>query len=426
MNYSINNLVDSEVELIIELTVDDFVKEQEKVIREMSSDLKINGYRPGKVPSEMAKNYLSSVEITEKAALLALEKIYRDIVQKENLAVIGSPEVEITKIVPDQGVTFKIKAAILPEIKLPDYKKLAQEVAKNDEEIKVDTKEVEETLDWLRQSRAQLKKVTERSAQNEDLLTIDYKIKLEDKVIENGEASDYKLVLGKNFLLPGFDNELKGLKIGDKKTFTLVIPNDWDNEEIKGKTVTIDVTIKDIQEKELPVADDAFAAGLGHFANLNELKQNIRDGLLIEKQEKEKQRRRLAIIDKILEQIDLTIPKILLDAEIETMLQELQGRLDEIQLSYSDYLTQIKQTDEGFRKELLPLAEKRVKTGLLLAAIAQEENITVTEEEVTAKTAEILSRIPDQNIVKNIDQEKLKDYAAELIKNEKVFKLLEN
>ena len=426
MNYSINYLANSEVELIIELTVDDFIKEQEKAIQEMSADLKINGYRPGKVPPEVAQTYLSPIEITERAAFLALEKIYPEIVQKEKLAVISSPAAEIIKLVPDQGVTFKLTAAIIPEIKLPDYKKLAKEVATDKKEIKVETKEIEETLDWLRQSRAQFKKVTERSAQNEDLLTIDYKIKLEDKIIQNGEAADYKLVLGKNFLLPGFDEKLKGLKIGDQKTFPLVIPNDWENEEIKGKTVIIEVTVKDIQEKELPVLDDTFAKNLGHFATLNELKQNIHDGLLVEKQEKEKQRRRLAMIDKILEQIDIVLPKILLDSEIENMIQELQSRLDEIQLSFSDYLNQLKQTEEGFKKELLPLAEKRVKVGLLLTAIADQEKITVTEDELTAKTAEILSRIPDENIIKNINQERLKEYATELIKNEKVFELLEN
>ena len=144
------------------------------------------------------------------------------------------------------------------------------------------------------------------------------------------------------------------------------------------------------------------------------------------KQEKEKQRRRLAMIDKILEQIDIVLPKILLDSEIENMIQELQSRLDEIQLSFSDYLNQLKQTEEGFKKELLPLAEKRVKVGLLLTAIADQEKITVTEDELTAKTAEILSRIPDENIIKNINQERLKEYATELIKNEKVFELLEN
>jgi FKBP-type peptidyl-prolyl cis-trans isomerase (trigger factor) len=177
--------------------------------------------------------------------------------------------------------------------------------------------------------------------------------------------------------------------------------------------------------KTIPPLDDMFAQSLGNFKNLEELKKNIKEGLTFEKQEKEKERWRLDVMEEIIKQISEEIPDILIEAEKSKMLEELKIRVAEIQLPFEEYLKQIKKTEEELLKDFLPLAEKRVKMALVLKEIADQEKIEITETEIDQKVNEILKQLPDPELKNKINLEELKIFASGLIRNEKVFELLE-
>ncbi|NMB92040.1 MAG: hypothetical protein GYA31_00135 [Parcubacteria group bacterium] len=177
--------------------------------------------------------------------------------------------------------------------------------------------------------------------------------------------------------------------------------------------------------KIVPPLDDVFAQSLGNFQTLEELKKNIKEGLTIEKQEKEKERWRLEVMEEIIKQIKEEIPDILIEAEKSKMMEELKIRLAEMQLPFEEYLKQIKKTEEELLKDFLPLAEKRVKMALVLKEIAEQEKIEITEEEIEKKINEILNQLPDPELKNKINLEELKIFASGLIRNEKVFELLE-
>lgn len=341
MKLNTKPLEKSRMEIIIELNNDDLLPFKNKALEELGSKLTLPGYRQGKAPLDLVANYVSPTEVYEKTAILALDNIYPQIIKENKIEVIGQPIVNITKLIPDSLVEFKIEITVLPHLELPDYKKIAQNKKKNyPSDVKVEEKEIDEALNWLQKSK----------------------------------------------------------QVIDPET----------------------------KEKIIPPLDDAFAQSLGEFKNLEELKQNIRENLKTEKQAKEKERWRLEIMEEISSQIKQDIPDLLIEAEQEKMLDELKIQLAEMQLKFEDYLSQIKKTEEELKTEFQPLALKRVKMALILKEIAQIENIEATDEEIENKINEILSHLPEPELKDKINLEELKIFAAGLIRNEKVFELLES
>jgi len=348
MEFQTKPLEKSKIEITIELNDEDLHPFKDKALEELGSQLTLPGYRQGKAPLNLVENHISAIEVYEKTAVFALEKFYPQIIKNNKIEAIGQPMINITKLIPESLVEFKVEAAILPHLELPDYKKIAK------------------NKNLLRSTQQNL---VSRSARN---------------------------------------------KQQDKKEVSV------DKKEIEEALKWLQKT------KQTPSLDDKFAQSLGKFKNLEELKQNIRDSLKIEKQAKEKEQWRLGVIEEIITQMKGEIPDLLIQAEQEKMLDELKIRVEEMQLPFEDYLKQIKKTEEEIKTEFQPLALKRVKMALILKEIAQLEKIEAKDKEIEDKANEILNRLPDPNLKDKINLEELKIFALGLIRNEKVFELLEN
>jgi len=424
MKVKINSLPKSKIEVIVCLDKDDILPFKEIALKDLSKNLKINGYRPGKAPLSITENHLPALKVYEKAASLAIEKFYPGIIKDKKIQAIGYPSINITKIIPDQEVEFKAEISVIPELDLPDYKKIAGDMQKEKKNIAIDKKEIKEALEWLQNSRSTLKKV-ERPAKEEDIVTIDYQIKEKEALIKNGEDKNYTFILGKGRFIPGFEKNLVGMKSGENKVFNVVVPESWAQKDLQGKKLSVEISLKEIKEKKLPSLNDKFAEKLGKFKNLEELKENISKGLKMEKEAKEKERWHLAILDKIIADTKADIPEILINSEVEKMLEELKVQLEKIQLTFEKYLEQIKKTEEQLRKDLQELAKKRVFSALVLREIGLLEKIEVPEDEIKEKVNNILQQIPDPEAKKKINPEDLKEFALGIIRNEKVFRILE-
>jgi trigger factor len=425
MEIKINSLQKSKKEIIVSLNQKDLLPFKEEALKELNKDLKINGYRLGKAPLSIAENHLSSLKVYEKMASLAIEQIYPKIIKEKKIQAIGYPSINITKIIPNQEVEFKAEISVIPHIELPDYQEIIKKIPKvKKETLVIEKKEIEQALIWLQNSRASLEKVN-RPAQKEDIVTIDYQIKEDKNLIENGEDKDYSFILGKGNFIPGFENNLIGMKSGEEKKFELVVPKDWAQKNLQNKKLTINVFLKEIKTKQLPSLDDKFAQSIGKFKNLEDLKKNIQEGLLLEKKQKETEKWRLEALEKIVAETKADLPDILVQNEIEKMIEELKIQLDRMQLPFEKYLEQIKKDEKELRKELQELAEKRVISALVLREIASVEKIEVSEKEIKEKVNEILKQIPETEKKENIDKNNLREFALGIIRNEKVFQILE-
>lgn len=424
MKIKIDSLPKSKIEMIVNLDKEDLLSFKEIALKDLNKDLKIDGYRVGKAPLSIAENHFSPLKIYEKAASLAIEKFYPQIIKEKEIQAIGYPSISITKIIPNQEVEFKAEISIIPNLDLPDYKKIAKDMQAEKLDIMIEKKEIDDALLWLQNSRSVLEKV-ERPAQKEDIVTIDYQIKEKESLIKNGEDKNYSFVLGKGHFIPGFEENLIGMKAGENKIFNVTVPGSWAQKDLQGKKLSVEISLKEIKKRKLPALNDKFAQELGKFKDLEELKKNIVKGLKIEKEAKEKEKCRLAVLDKIITNTKADIPEMLIHTEIEKMMEELKSQLEKIQLTFEKYLGQIKKTEEELRKDFQELAKKRVFSALVLREIGLLEKIEVSEGEMKEKANEILQQIPDPKVKEKINPEDLKEFALGIIRNEKVFQILE-
>jgi len=311
-------------------------------------------------------------------------------------------------------------------IELGNYKGI--EVKKH--KLKVEEKEIDHSLDYLQKSRAKI--ITINSpAQKGNRTEIDFEVRSGGVQIENGLSKNHPLILGEGHFLPGFEDNLEGMKAGEEKEFSLKVPADWGDKRIADKNLDFKVKINIVQERQIPEINDEFAKSLGKFDSISALKENIKQGLMQEKEIFEKQRIRIEIIEKVAENSKIEVPEELVEKELENMVNEFKMSVDQFGMDFETYLTQIKATAEELKKGWKDQAVKRVKIGLCLKAIADKEKIAPTTQEIEERMNQELMRLkvpPAGGIpteVGNIDLVAFKEYTENILINEKVFELLE-
>ena len=466
MQVSIKKLPKSKIELTCEISSADFAQYLDKAVENLAKELEIKGFRKGFVPREIAKNHLSQKEILEEAVNLAVNDTFPKAIKENKLEVIDLPKVEVLKIAPQNPLVYKVLVSVLPEIELPDYKEISTEINNRNKEalerkLKVEEKEINDAILRLQKSRAKYITVS-REVRAGNCIKIKLKIKnlprtvpealargqiskisegqlfrdrekvdLFNQGAEVGGIEEHEGILGSGYFLPDFEKELLGMRAGEQKSFLQEIPINHINKELAGKTLDFEVKMNLVQEVELPEINDEFAKNLGDFESIQNLRQNIAEGIRTEKEEKEKQKNRQELIQKIARESRLEIPDILVEKKTEQEIFNLKQNIEASGLNFQQYLEELKKTEDEFKKDLHFGAENQVKIALVLHRLAEVERIEVSEEEIKEKVAQYLKRSSDdskyQNIkMSRIDPERLKLYYEDAIKNEKTFKLLEN
>jgi len=407
----------SEIELKIEVPVEEWQEFLDGAAKELSKDLKIEGFRPGYAPLKLVEEKIGIAGILEEAAEHCIQKCYVKAVLENNVEVIGQPEVSILKLAKNNPFEFKAKVAIMPEVKLPDYKKIALETKRN--KVLVEEKEVEETLSLIRKSRA---KFSQKSGpcQKSDWVEIEYS----SPQIENGKKTEDAFILGEGRLIPGFEENLEGMEGSQEKEFSQIFPKNHLQKDLAGKEIDFKVKLKSVQKVELPEINDGFAQEVGNFKNMAELKNSVKEGISTEKETAESQRVRQNILEKITEKSGLETPEILINNVKNQMLADLkQGVPQKLGITFEEYLNKVNKTEKDLLDSFSAEAEKRVKESLVLREISKKEKIGVSNEEVEIEANKILKNYPNNQ---KIDAEKLKDYTKEVIMNEKTFQFLES
>ncbi len=433
MDVSLTVLPGSEIEITIALSPIEFAPHLATAAHLISEEVEIEGFRKGKAPYDVVKNRVGEHALYERAAEAAVRASYpkaqEQLIENGKLfgehPAIGRPEVTITKLAPGNEFTYKIKMAVMPNVTLPDYRAIAKSTATDKKEQAVTNEEIEKAIGWLAESRMKLVAAS-RPAAAGDHVEVDFEIRHNGVKIAEGDSRNHPLVIGQGKFMPGFEDALIGMHANDQKIFTLAVPHDWREASVAGKSLDFNVTMKAVQERILPEITDEFAKGLGEFASLVALRANIREGLLAEKKEKENQRIRGAIIAEIAQQSNMELPAVLIASEIEKMTAELKAGISDLGMQWPDYLLHIKKTEKDIKSGWQDEAKNRVRAALALREIARKEHITPTEEEIAERTQQYLVQFKNNGeAAKNIDPAELRDYAQGILKNEKVFDLLE-
>lgn len=372
------DLSDTKVKLSVSLDEKRLSPVKQRVLERLGKNVKLQGFRQGKAPMHVVEKNVDQQLLQREFMDEALNEFYTEAAQNEKLRPIDRPQISLTKFVPFTTLEFEAEVEILGSVKLPDWKK----IKKTKPKAEVTEQDITEVIKNLK-TRAADKKDVDRAAKDGDQVWIDFKgVDAKGEPVKGADGKDYPLALGSKTFIPGFEENLVGLKPKATKEFTITFPKDYGVSALQSKKVTFTVTVNKVQEVVEPKLDDAFAAKLGPFKTVKELKDSIKKELSLEKQNQAEREFEAKVVEEIAEKSKMNLPETLIQEQVVSLLQELKQNLAYRGQTYNEYLEQEKTTDEDLRKELKPRAEKRVKTGLVLAEISNEEKITVTEEEI--------------------------------------------
>lgn len=385
MSHTTKKLEKSQVELTITVPPAEYQKHLEKAAQRISERAAIKGFRPGKAPYEMVKKEIGEMKIMQEALETIVSGSFFEVIKSEGVETVGMPQISMEKMAPGNDVVFKATVALMPKVKLVDISaqgRSARHMASGKKEIKlVEDKDIEKALDSLREMRAK-EVIKSGKAAGNDMALIDLEMFLDKIPVEGGQAKDYRVYLGEDHYVPGFNQRVAGLQKGDEKEFSLDFPPTHYQKNLAGKKVNFKVKVKDVYERQLPPADDEFAKALGQesFAKLQEL---LRHNLTEEAEKHAEQKYEIALLDTMVAQSEFEeIPEVLLNAERQKMFYELKSDLEHHGITIEKYLEDIKKTEQEMFEEFRAQAEKRAKAALVSRQIAKENNLTVDDAEI--------------------------------------------
>ncbi len=415
MEYKIKEKPKSEKEIEVSLTVAEIEKELVDVGQELSTEMKFDGFRSGKVPLEIIQEKVGPNFLWERAAQLALQRAVLTISQKEGIDIIPPIKTDIVKIESGQPLTCNVSVVFLPQIILSDYREKVKGIFEEKKEIKIEPAEVEKALNNLQKSRAKIVRVL-REAQDSDLVLFNFQGRIDGVPQEGLRGDKTEIILGEKRFIREFEKEIIGAKEGEKKKFSLRMPT---SEGVK-KEVEFEVEILAVNQREIPLANDDFARSLGNFSDLKELVQKLEKNIRSEKENSERDLTRTKALELIIKNLSVEIPDILIERESQKMLNEFKSYFGEEKF-FNEYLTQNQKDETKLKEEWKEEAKKRILISLTLRAIAKREGIKASDEEIK----EHWNQLNDE-VKRKTDEKQLRNYLEEVIQNKKVMEKLES
>lgn len=411
----------SQTELTVELSVEEFSPYIKKGALKISNEVKIDGFRPGHIPYDVLKKKIGEMTILEEGARIAINKtIEKVIIENIEGDPVGQPRVDILKLAPQNPLVYKVVVAKLPTIVIDDYK--SANIKEKKAEISDD--ELNKTIQDICEMRAQ-EVISENEIRNGDKALIDIEMFLDKIPVDGGQSKGVALIIGKNFIIPGFDKKLIGAKKGEIKDFDLPYPGDYHMKNLAGKMVNFKVKVNEVYERILPKRDDEFAQRFG-LKKFSELEENVKKSILDQKNKENSQKSEKEMLEKLINKASFgDIPEMLIEHEGETMMAELESAIENQGAKFEDYLQNIKKTRNELMLDLLPEAVKRVKVSVLIRDIAKKEKIVVKPEEIENNIKEMLLAYKDnKEAVERVDMPEYRNYITNVLASRKVIDLL--
>lgn len=420
MKTTVKKLSDTKVELTISLGSEELSAAEQVALTKMAADVKVPGFRKGKVPVSVAAKHVNPAALQEQTLDNALSKAVAEAFMAEKIQALDRPAVDVKKFVPGQELEFTAEVEIIPPVKLGNYKKLK---AKR-QAVKVEDKEVEEIITRMRENFTEKTEV-KRAAKEGDEAVIDFTGKKDDVPFDGGAAKDFALKLGSGQFIPGFEEGVIGHKAGETFDLKLTFPKDYHAKELAGANVVFTVTLHKVNELSLPEVNDEFAAKCGPFTSADELKADIKREITAQKEREADEKLKDDLVGELAEASKVALPELLIDDQIRSIEQDLMQNLMYRGLTLDSYLQTQKFTDkDDWRaKEARPAAEKRVKAGLVLAELSKELGVEVSHEELSAqieamkqqygKDPKIAERFNDPNVHRDIANRMITDKTVE-------------
>lgn len=423
MKYTFEKAEKSTVKIEIKLTAAEWKAANTTAYENTKGKYSLPGFRKGKVPKHLLEATYGAGIFYEEAINVAFPKYYGEILDKEtSIEAIAAPDLDV-KDISEKGITLVAIVPVKPEVKLGEYKGIKFDKV----EYNVKDEDIEDDIKRLQERNSRMVDVEGRAVENGDTVNIDYSGSVDGVKFEGGTAEKQNLVIGSGSFIPGFEEQIIGMNIGEERDINVKFPEEYHAENLKGKDSVFHIVLHGIKKKELPEITDEFIKDSTGSESVEAYKKEARERL--EAQNKMRADREIedAIVNKISEGATVEIPEALIENQISRMVQEMEYRLQYQGLKLEDYLKYTGQTMDDFRKGYKEQAEGIVKSQLVIEEIIKLENIEATEEDVEARVAEMAEKqgkkAPD---VKKHMQSRQLDYMKNEIIIKKLFDFLKS
>ncbi len=429
MSLQVEKLEKNMAKLTIEVGAEELEKAIEKAYQKQKKQISIPGFRKGKVPRQMVEKMYGKEVFYEDAANELIPDAYDKALEECTEDIVSSPKIEVTQIESGKPFVFTATVALKPEVKLGKYKGV--KIDKIDAEVTED--DVMAEIEKEREKSARNITVEDRPVKDGDMTTLDFEGFVDGVAFEGGKGENYPLTIGSGAFIPGFEEQLVGAEIGKEVEVKVTFPEDYQAENLKGKDAVFKCTIKEIKEKELPELDDEFASEVSEFETLAEYKEDVKKNLIEKKEKDAKNAREDAAIKAAVEVSEMEIPDAMLETQQRQMVDEFAQRITMQGLSMEQYFQFTGTNYQQMVEQVKPQAEERIKSRLVLEAIAKAENIEATEEDYEKelgtmaevyqmeldKVKELMGEREKKNIMQDLAVRKAAEFVAENAKESK-------
>ena len=405
---SCEKLEKSMVALTVDVSAADFDAAVEKAYKKQRGSIRVPGFRPGKAPRRMIENMYGAGVFYEEAVNEALPDAYAAAVKEAELEVVGYPEVELLSV-GKEGFSFKATVAVYPEVTLGQYKGVEAPKA----EVNVTDEDVDKRLASMADQNSRMVSVDDRAVQTGDVANIDFEGFLNGEPFDGGKSDNFDLEIGSGSFVPGFEDQVAGMSVGEEKDINITFPQDY-HADLAGKDVVFQVKVNAIKVKERPELDDEFAKDVSEFDTLDELKKDVREKLTAEREEAAKRAFEDAVMTKVAENITADIPDAMVEEQSRRFVENFRMQIQSQGIPYEQYMKMTGMDEEKLLEDAKGPAMGQVRMDLAIAAIVKEENIEASDEEVEAEYEKMAGQY-------GMDVENVKKYmSADLVKEQLV------
>ena len=404
----------NEVKLTFNIEAEKFEEAMKKVYVKTAKYFNIPGFRKGKAPMQLVERQYGSAIFYEDAFNELVPDIYDEAIKENKIEAVSRPNIDIVQMEKGKELIFTATVETKPEVELGKYKGI--EIKKI--EYNTTDKDIEHELGHMAERNSRLVSIEDRPVEKGDITTIDFVGSIDGVEFEGGKAENHELEIGSNTFIPGFEDQIIGMKIDEEKDIKVKFPEDYFSKDLAGKDAIFKVTLHEIKKKELPKIDDEFAKDVSEFDTLDELKNSIKEKLDTENTEKAKYETEEEAIKAVCDNTKLDIPNGMIELEIDNMVKDMENRLSYQGLNLNQYLQIMGKTETEIRDNFREQAEKNIKSRLVLETIVKAEKIEVTPEEVSDKIKEMAKQYgrKEDELLAN---EQLKEYIEGNLKTEK-------
>lgn len=401
MSVQVENLEHNMAKLTIEVSAESLEKALNNAYNREKNKISLPGFRKGKVPRQMVEKMYGPEVFYEAATNLLLQEEYPKAYDESGLDIVSQPSIEVVQIEKGKPFIFTAEVAVKPEVTLGKYKGVT--VTKIDTSVTDD--EIDAEIEKQRNNNARTVSV-ERGIEDGDTAVIDFEGFVDDQPFDGGKGENYDLVIGSHSFIDNFEEQLIGKKTGDEIDVNVTFPKEYHAEELAGKPALFKVKIHEVKAKELPELDDEFVQDVSEFDTLSEYKEDIRKRLTERKEKEARSAKEEEAVAKIVDKSQMDIPEAMIDHQVNVMINDFANNLAGQGLNFEQYMQFTGMTPDKFKEQVRPDALKQIQSSLVLEQIAKDENIEVTEEDITAEIEKMAATY-------GMEADQLKDYVKE-------------